>query len=114
MSVWGKFLRDIKTIQWALISIGLILAITAAVLGVADNPPGIILLYLALICLAGAWMWDLPAPRDYWIILLISLGAFPVGVVLHNLFYALAILVEGIPFLVALMEFIHVFFFWWL
>ncbi len=111
MTALKKFLRKITIIQWALIGLGLGLGIVAVILGVSDNPPGIILLYFSLTCVAGAWVWDLPAPKDYWIILLLSLTAFPAGVILHNLFYGLAGLVSEIPILVALMEFFHVFFF---
>lgn len=111
MAFWKQIQRRTQITQWVLIGVGSVLAIAAAFLGVADNPPGIILVYLALICLAGAWVWHLPASRDYWIIFLLSLGAFPVGVVLHNLFYGLASLSTGIPILAALLEFFQVFFF---
>jgi len=106
-----KLLRQIKPAQWILAAAGFIFAVSAALLGVADNPPGIISLYIALTCLAGAWVWNLPAPRDYWSIFLLSLAAFPVGVILHNLFYALATLVSGMPGLQGLLEFLDVFFF---
>jgi len=106
-----KFLRKIMVIQWGLLGLGLGLGIVAVILGVSDNPPGIILLFISLICLAGAWVWNLPAPKDYWLILLISLAAFPIGVILHNLFYGLATLVSAIPLLLGVMEFLHVFFF---
>ena len=105
------FLDKINPPQWILIGTGLVLGTIGSILGVTDNPPGIISLYVALICLAGAWVWNLPAPRDYWTILLISLGAFPIGVVLHNGFYALAILAEGIPVIAELLEIFQVFFF---
>ena len=42
---------------------------------------------------------------------MIALAAFPLGVVLHNLFYGLASISAGIPALQKLMEFLHVFFF---
>lgn len=105
------FLDKIKAAQWILIGAGLVLGIIGSILGVADNPPGLISLYVALTCLAGAWVWDLPAPRDYWTVLLISMAAFPIGVVLHNGFYALAVLAEGIPVIAGLLEVFQVFFF---
>ncbi len=111
MKVIKRYLHKISLAQWILIAAGLLLGITAFLLGVADNPPGIITLYLALICLAFAWVWNFPAPRDYWIMFLLSLVAFPLGVVLHNLFYALATLVRGIPVIESLAVFLHVFFF---
>lgn len=111
MPALEDILRKMKLVQWILIGAGIVLLVVAFTLGVADNPPGIIILYLALICLAGAWVWNLPAPRDYWIVFFLSLAAFPVGVVLHNLFYGLAMLVAEIPVLKGLMEFLHGFFF---
>ncbi len=111
MSILLKYLENIKVAQWILIGAGFALGITASLLGINDNPPGIIALYISLACLAGAWVWNLPAPRDYWMILLISLAAFPVGVILHNAFYGLAILSSEIPVLKALMEVFQVFFF---
>ena len=106
-----KYLFHIKSMQWILIGAGLILGAVALILGVADNPPGIILMYLSLTCLAGALVWDLASARSYWITFLISLAAFPVGVVLHNVFYGLAELAANLPLLKALMEAFHVFFF---
>lgn len=111
MALIKKILQRMKIIQWVLIGVGFGVGLAAIFLGVADNPPGIILMYLSLICLAGAWVWNLPAPKDYWTILFLSLGAFPVGVVLHNLFYGLADLAFGIPVLVGILEFFHVIFF---
>ena len=99
MSAFNSFTKNIRKAQWILIGIGLIFGVLSAILGVSDNPPGIILIYLALTCLAVAWVWNLPAPRDYWTILVISLAAFPLGVILHNIFYALAELLSGIRIL---------------
>ena len=111
MSDFMKYLSRIKFAQWILIAVGILLLLGAFFLGVADNPPGIIALYLALTCLAGAWVWNMPAPRDYFIVFLLSLAAFPLGVILHNLFYGIARLVAGIPVLEGLMGFLQVFFF---
>jgi nitroreductase len=111
MAVFKKYLESICLAQWVLIGAGLVLGILSAFMGVSDNPPGIILLYLALTCLAGAWVWNLAAPRDYWIIVGISLAAFPLGVLLHNLFYGLAEVLSNISVLQGLMEILHVFFF---
>lgn len=111
MSILAKYLRRIQLAQWILIGAGFAFGITAVILGVADNPPGITALYAAVFCLAAAWIWNFPAPRDYWIMFLIALAGFPVGVVLHNLFYGLGTLVTGVPVLKELIEFLHVIFF---
>jgi nitroreductase len=111
MNTLQIFLNKIKPAQWTLIAAGFVLGIIALIIGVADNPPGIITLYAALACFAGAWVWDLPGPRDYWMIFFLSLAAFPVGVILHNGFYALSTLADGIPVLKGLLEFLQAFFF---
>ncbi len=111
MSWLMKTLSKIKTAQWILITAALVNGLTAFTLGVADNPPGIALLYLALTCLAAAWVWNWTAPRDFWILLGISLAAFPVGVIAHNLFYALGTLVSEIKVLAGLLTFLKGFFF---
>ena len=62
MAALAKFLHKIQSAQWVLIGAGLLGGIAAFLLGVSDNPPGILLLYISLTCLAGAWVWNLPAP----------------------------------------------------
>ena len=106
-----KFLNRIKTAQWILVAAGVLTGSIALVIGVSDNLPGIILIYVGLTCLAGAWVWNWPSPREFWILLLISLAAFPVGVVLHNLIYALGTMVVGNRILTGLLGFLGGFFF---
>ncbi len=111
MPVLNDFINRIKTAQWILIAAGVLTSAAALLIGVSDNPPGIVLLYIGLTCLAGAWVWNWPSPREFWILLLVSLAAFPVGVVLHNLFYALGTLVEGSMILAGILEFLEGLFF---
>jgi len=111
MTGLNKFLNKINIAQWILIAAGILTGAVAFVIGVSDNLPGIILLYAGLTCLAGAWVWNWTLPRDFWILLVISLVAFPVGVVLHNLFYALGTLVEGSLVLSGLLGFLEALFF---
>jgi nitroreductase len=106
-----KFFNSIKTTQWILIAAGVLTGVIAIVIGVSDNLPGIILLYVGLTCLAGAWVWNWPSPREFWILLLVSLASFPVGVVLHNLFYAFGTMVVENRFLTGVSGFLGGFFF---
>jgi nitroreductase len=106
-----KILLKLNTGQWTLIAAALVSGGAACLVGVSDNPLGIILLYMALIGLAWAWVWNWKSPRDFWILLGISLAVFPVGVILHNLFDALGTLVGGIVFLAGLVGFLNGFFF---
>jgi nitroreductase len=106
-----KFLTRIRTAQWILIAAGMICGAAAFAVGVADNVPGIVLVYVGLSCLAGAWVWNWPSARDFWTLLLISLVAFPVGVILHNLLFALGTLVSGNQILTGLLGFLNTIFF---
>jgi nitroreductase len=105
------YIARIKPAQWILIAAGVLAGAAALLMGVNDNPPGIALAYLGLGCLAGAWVWNWRAPRDFWILLVITLAAFPVSAILHNLFYALGILIFGPKYLSDILGFLEVFFF---
>lgn len=106
-----NFFSGLKTPQWILLGAALAGGLAALIVGVADNPPGIALMYLSLACLAGAWVWNWPSTREFWSLLFVALAAFPIGVVLHNLFYALGTVVGEIPVLRELTAFLGVFFF---
>lgn len=106
-----KILSSIKIPQWVLLGAGLVSVTGSLVLGVSDNPIGITLLYFSLACLAGAWVWNWPSPRNFWFLLIAALAAFPVGAVLHNLLYALGTMVDQIPVIRELVGFLEVFFF---
>lgn len=111
MSAIKEFLSRIKIGQWVLIAAGVLACLTAFIVGVADNPPGIFSLYIGLTFLAGAWVWNWPSPRDFWTLLMISIAAFPAGVVLHNMFYALASLFNEAQILAGVMGFLDALFF---
>jgi nitroreductase len=103
--------RYISTGQWILFASGIGAGVGAAVIGVSDNPPGIALALGAIALLAGAWVWNWRSPREYWTLLGVAMLAFPVGVVLHNLLYALGIVINGIPVLTELVGFLEAIFF---
>ncbi len=111
MAGLNRFLKRIKTAQLILIAAGSLAGAAAFLIGVSDNPPGILLLYAGLSCLAGAWVWNWRSPRDFWVLLLLSLAGFPIGVIMHNLLYALGTAVSGIRFLFVIVEFLGAFFF---
>jgi nitroreductase len=106
-----KTLSVLKIPQWVLLGAGLLGGAGSLALGVSDNPPGIGLLYFALACLAGAWVWNWPSPRDFWLLLIAALAAFPVGAALHNLLYALGTVVAQVPVIRELAGFLDAFFF---
>lgn len=109
---WEKsFFKSIRLGQWILVTIGLLSAGIAVIIGIADNIPGIILLMAGIGCGFGAWIWNWRSPRYYWILLGSAILSFPVGVVLHNLFYALGTLVSEIKVLAGILGFIEAMFF---
>ena len=80
------------------------LVISAIVVGVSDNIPGIVLCYLAGVVLAVAATRTWRKTKRFLILAAASVIGFFVFVVLHNAFYALAILTDHIAALSRLME----------
>jgi len=87
------------------------LVISAILVGVSDNLPGIVLCYLAAITLIIAVTRTWKRTKLFLILLGASVGGFIVFVVLHNVFYGLTILTSHISALSHLMEVFHVAFF---
>ena len=87
------------------------LVISAIVVGVSDNIPGIVLCYLATVVLAVAATRTWRKTKRFLILVVASFIGFFVFVFLHNAFYALTILANHIVPLSHLMEAFHVVFF---
>ena len=84
------------------------LVISAIVIGVNDNIPGIVLCYLATIVLVIAPILSWRKTRSFLILLVASVIGFFFFVFLHNAFYALTMLTSHIAVLSRLMEVLHV------
>ena len=84
------------------------LIISAIVVGVSDNMPGIVLCYLAIVVLVVTPTHTWRKTRRFLILLGASVIGFLVFVFLHNAFYALTILTSHIAALSHLMEAFHV------
>jgi hypothetical protein len=87
------------------------LVISAIVVGVSDNMPGIVLCYLATIILVVAATRTWRKTKRFLILVMASVIGFFVFVFLHNAFYALTILTNHIAALSHLTEAFHVIFF---
>jgi hypothetical protein len=100
-----------RAVTLILIAAGCAFLAAALLVGIADNPPGLVLVYLAVIAwiLALAHRWR--RVRSFLILLGASLGGFPLAVVLHNLFYALGIVAVDAVVLQPLLGFLEVVFF---
>lgn len=64
--------------------------IAAFLIGVSDNLPGLALVYAAVTAFLLAWAHTWRSLKRFLVLLGLSLLGFPLAVVLHNLFYALA------------------------
>jgi hypothetical protein len=84
---------------------GASLAITLFI-GISDNPPGILLCFLAAIALILAFVHTWRKAKYFLILLGVSLIGFFVFVVLHNLFWSLGQMAEDITILKNLLNFI--------
>ena len=84
------------------------LVISAIVVGVSDNVPGIVLCYLATVVLVIAPTRSWRKTKRFLILLGASVIGFLVFVFLHNAFYALTMLTSHIAALSRLMEVFHV------
>ena len=87
------------------------LVISAIVVGVSNNIPGIVLCYLAAVVLAVAATRTWRKTKRFLILVVASVIGFFVFVFLHNAFYALTMLTNHIAALSHLMEVFHVVFF---
>jgi hypothetical protein len=95
----------------ALIAVGCACLAVGLVIGIGDNPPGLVLVYVAVSAwiLAFAHRWR--RAKSFLILLAASLVGFPLFVVLHNLFYALAELASDVVVLSPVLMFLEVVFF---
>ena len=86
----GDFITRSRGTTLVLLAVGVLALAVASVVGVADNLPGIVLVYVSVAAIVLAVVHRWRSIRRFLLLLVFSLLAFPVTVVLHNLFYALA------------------------
>ena len=98
--------------SWIGFLAGAVVAVAAAfVVGISDNLPGVVLVYVASVSLvlALAHRWRRVKPFVW--LLVGSLVLFPVAALLHNLLYALGEMSADAPLLRGTFEGLHVGFF---
>ena len=95
----------------ALVAAGCVLLAAGLVVGVNDNPPGLVLVYLAVCAWIAAFAHRWRRVKPFLILLVVSLVGFPLCVVLHNAFYALAQVASGVWGLSQVLVFLDVLFF---
>ena len=68
------------------LALGVISLVLAAIIGISDNPPGLILSFLGSVFFILAFTHNWQKPKPYIILLIASLAGFVVSVILHNVF----------------------------
>lgn len=76
--------RTHRRVTLILVAIGVSCFVLASILGISDNPPGLILLLLGAIAVVLALVHPWRSVRNYRILFLVGVVAFPILVVVHN------------------------------
>ena len=84
------FIGENRRITLLLIALAIIAITIGLIIGISDNPPGIIILYAGILLLIISFIHTWRKIRPFLILLLISSVAVPVFVVLHNIFFGIA------------------------
>jgi hypothetical protein len=100
-----------RAITLALVAAGCVSLVVALLIGVGDNPPGLVLCYIAATGFVVAWVHTWRTVRRFLILLGASLIGFPVFTILHNLFYALGEVASGVRVLAPVLASLEVAFF---
>lgn len=87
---------------------GIILLVVSAIIGISDNLSGIIVAISGLCSFFLAFVHHWTKPKNFIILCIVSIIGFFLFAVLHNLFYALAIMAKDIFLLKKTLEFLHV------
>ena len=82
----------------ALISSGVIAVILALIIGIDDNPLGLLLCFAGLTAIILAFVYHWKRTRNYVILLVSSLIGFVVFAVLHNVLEAIGLEIIGAGF----------------
>jgi len=81
--------KTIREITYSLLVVSAISLIAAFIIGINDNLPGILLLYIGVIILILAFVHHWREKKKFIILLTASVIGIPVFAVLHNVFYGL-------------------------
>ena len=100
-----------RKITFVLLLIGCFSTFLAFIVGISDNPPGILLCYAGISALMLTFSHHWREIKKFIILLIISISGFPVSVLLHNLLFGLGKMYAENPALSQLFESLHVLFF---
>ncbi len=100
-------MKSNRRLTFTFLGIGCILFIIALVIGIAENPPGIVLFYIAVFAWMLAFVHGWRETKKFSFLMVSSIIGVPVFILLHNAFYALNQLSADITVLNQPLEFLH-------
>lgn len=106
-----KGTHKLRYLTIALIALGCAFLAAGLVIGISDNPPGLVLVYLAVSSWIVAFAHRWRRVKSFLILLVASLVGFPLFAVLHNVFYGLAEVTSDVVGLTQALGFLEVVFF---
>ncbi|MEJ2596647.1 MAG: hypothetical protein P8100_16320 [bacterium] len=98
------FSTPYRKITVGLLVTGVCFILAALIAGIADNLPGIILLFIGLLALMFSLIHPWRETKSYLILLIVSLAGGVLFAVLHNIFHALSIKLADLKFIADLFE----------
>ena len=98
-------------VTFLFLAISIISLVIAFIIGIADNPPGLLLCFIGIIALMLVFVHRWRKAKNFLILFVASLIGFPVFAILHNVMYGLAKMADDIIILSQLLSFLDVMFF---
>ena len=88
-----------RRLTLSLLALAIVSTTIGLIVGISDNPPGIIILYAGIILLIVSLVYIWRKIRSFRILLVVSIVGVPVFSVLHNIFYGIAELTSDVKLL---------------
>jgi hypothetical protein len=100
-----------RKVTFTFLAISIILLVIAFIIGISDNPPGLLLCFIGVVALILVFVHRWRKAKNYLILFVASIIGFAVFAVLHNVMYGLEKLAMDIIVLSQLLRFLDVLFF---
>lgn len=110
-SRWHHLDKSKRTLSLSLAAFGVILLLTSLIVGVSDNLPGIIIMFLGILSLILSVTHIWKGHKIYLKFFVYSVAGFFVSVLFHNLLYAFAELNQDVAWAHDLIVLVATFFF---
>ena len=100
-----------RKVMFTFLAISIISLAIAFIIGIADNPPGLLLCFIGVVALILVFVHRWRKAKNYLILFVVSLIGFAVFAVLHNVMYGLEKMAADIIVLSQLLRFLDILFF---